>query len=158
YEAGPGGQALISVAQTRVHDLETKALDVTAEITIEAWVKLRALPAAGQRFGVVDYQRQWALFVLPGGGGTCSVIPPGEIVADNLIAPGVWTSVACTGGPNQLTLWINGVARASHAIDKLGGASGNAAGIAVAGNVQNQLGPNPNALDGALDNLRVWRR
>jgi hypothetical protein len=157
YEAGLDGEALSSNAQTRVHNLETKALDVTTEVTIEAWVKLRVLPATGQRYGIVDYQRQWSLWVLPGGGVTCSVITPAEFTADALIQPGVWTSVACTGTSNQLTIWINGVARTSHAIDKLPAASNTAYGIAIGGNIQNLPGSTPDQLDGWLDNLRVWR-
>jgi hypothetical protein len=158
YETGPDGQALSSSAQTRIHNLETKALDVITEVTIEAWVKLRVLPGAGQRYAIVDYQRQWSLWVLPGGGVTCSIASPAEFTADALIQPGVWTSVACTGTSNQLTIWSNGVARASHAIDKFPGPGATAYGIAVAGNVQNLQASTPDQLDGALDNLRVWRR
>lgn len=157
FEPGPDGSMAHTTSASSIRNTITAALDVS-RLTVEMWVKPASLPLVGERFMLADYQRQWALFVLPGGGLTCRVSLDRWVQVDNLLVPGVWSSVACTVDNTAITLWHNGVARASKPISGFGPVTSGPSGIGVACNVQSGTQPNPDAFVGWIDNVRVWRR
>jgi 5-deoxy-D-glucuronate isomerase len=120
-------------------------------------VKPRTLPGIGQRAGIIDYQPQYALFVLDGGAIECSD-RDGALRVNAVLAPGVWTTVACTITTTQIEVWVDGVPRASKAVTDFRLGATDTSGVAVAGNVPTPQVPAPEPLDGWLDDLRVWRR
>lgn len=158
YEAGPSGVALRSSASTRIANANTTTLGVNA-VTIQAWINPARLPSSGARFGILDYQPQYSLFVLPNGSLTCACDGTRSLTSLPVIQLGVWQSVACTMDDAAFTIWVDGVAVAK--IIPNGGfcAPGLlATGLSVLGNNPNADNSNPEQFEGSADNVRVWRR
>jgi|GEM_PF-7086738 len=158
YEAGPSGVALRSSASTRIANANTTTLGVNA-VTIQAWINPARLPSSGARFGILDYQPQYSLFVLPNGSLTCACDGTRSLTSSPVIQLGVWQSVACTMDDAAFTIWVDGVAVAK--IIPNGGfcAPGvPASGLSILGNNPNADNSNPEQFEGSADNVRVWRR
>lgn len=158
FESGPTGLALRSTTSTRIANLNTTQLTLASEVTIEAWIKPDRLPAVGARFGVLDYQPQYSLFLLPNGALSCGCDSFNFVMTAPIIAPAVWHSVACTLDANAVTIWVNGVAAATKSIPGLCRAGATAAGVSVLGNVPDNNTTARESLVGVSDNVRVWSR
>jgi Concanavalin A-like lectin/glucanases superfamily len=156
YEAGLDGLALSVGPGSRLQVGNTTALDAT-RLTIEVWLKPRTLPTGTARAGIIDYERQYSLWVLPGGAVMCSVRGPGDLTAMLDLKPGVWTSVACTLDNATLTILRDGVPHTNRAFTTVETPSGNG-GMAIGSNVVSSDRPNVDSFDGLIDNLRIWRR
>jgi hypothetical protein len=146
------------------HELDTRLMVDTSMLdaprfTLETCVAPRVLPPAGGRAALLDYQRQYALFVYPEGDVSCSVrgVPENVVVtARGAVAAGVWTSLACTMD-GAVTIWVNGVATASRPAATLPPPLGDAhAGIGS--NVPTPDRPTADAFEGLIDDLRIWKR
>jgi Concanavalin A-like lectin/glucanases superfamily len=147
------------------HELATRlVVDTTLldapRFTVQTCVAPGVLPPAGERAALLDYQRQYALFVHPEGDVSCSVrgIPDNVVVtARGAVAAGVWTSLACTMDGSIVTVWVNGVAADWRFATTLPPPVGDGhAGIGS--NIPSPDSPNADAFDGLIDDLRIWKR
>jgi hypothetical protein len=158
YIAGPSGTALQSSASTRIANAATRRLAVNA-VTIQAWINPVRLPSNGMRFGIVDYQPQYALFLLPGGILNCGCDDTHNVTTAAVIKPGVWQSVACTMDDAALTIWVDGVVVAKKI--PAGGFCAHApyaTGLSILGNNPAGTVTDLEQFEGLADNVRVWRR
>jgi len=128
---------------------DSASLDVTA-ITIELWLWVDALPPDGGRAGVLDDNGQYGLFLAPDGQLRCVI---GGATDTGLQVPiAQWTHVACTYDGVAIRLYQDGVAgtvlATSVAIPTAG-----IDGLGLGQNV-----PDGDHLNGAVDDVQVWRR
>jgi hypothetical protein len=160
FARGPDGLALDNGDRTLVVVPETTGFDVKA-LTLEVWVQPRSLPAASTRYGVIDYQRQFALFVMPEGTVRCRIgtnDPAGnEFFVPDVVRPGVWTSLAMTVDARSLSLWVDGKLRFSSAIADFVPFD-YAGGVHIGTNYPAGTIVDPQPFDGLVDDVRVWRR
>jgi hypothetical protein len=154
YEPGADGFALRTAAGTDVHTADAPALQVT-RLTLEAWLRPRVVPAAGQRAGLIDYQREYSMFLQPDGGLRCTSTGV-ELVVPRVAAAGSWISVACTADDKALTMYVNGVAKGT--LPGVPLAAMTEGGLAIGANVPAAANPDPDPFDGWIDNVRIWRR
>lgn len=157
FEAGPMGKALLSSASTRIvnNALTTAAVP---SVTIEAWINPARLPSTGRRFGIIDYQPQYSLFILPGGELSCGCDGFHQITTQALIKVAAWQSVACTIDDQAIKIWVNGFVRAEKSNDGLCPTAVDSSGMAVLGNITSGGSPYPDSFEGRADNVRVWSR
>lgn len=157
YQPGKMGMALLSSASTRIvnNNLSTAAVP---SVTIQAWLNPARLPSVGRRFGILDYQPQYSMFILPSGQITCGCDMFRDLTTTPLIKVNAWQSVACTIGNQAIKIWINGYVRSEIAIDTICPAANDNTGMAVLGNVTLGGSPYPDSFEGLADNVRVWRR
>jgi hypothetical protein len=151
------GKAGSFVSASRVQIPYNATMDVTT-VTIEATIVPRRLPTGSARMGILDYSREYSLFLLPGGKISCIVVL-GEGVdeldsATGLVAVDVANHVACTVTDKTIALWKNGLMVSSATI-KTRLATGSGANTMVVGGNYSSSDPDP--FDGLIDNLRVWR-
>jgi hypothetical protein len=150
FPAGKSGAALTldSAGSARVSD--RPSLDIANAITVEAWVKVSSLVQPGQRYGVVDDDAQYSLFVQPMGTGQCSLANLNVMTRANAITIGTWQHWACTYDRQTLRFYLDGKQVAS-ANSTQAIATNGSNGLALAGN-----SPSGNILDGEIDNVRIW--
>ncbi len=120
------------------------------DFTLEAWVRPDRLPTGDQRMGVLDEDSHFGLFVYPGGRVVCSS-SGAEVEAQNAVAVGAWTGLACTASGDTLVLWVNGVARDQDQTD--GMSNGGTSVLGIGGNL-----PSGDPFEGSIDNVRVWNQ
>jgi hypothetical protein len=156
YEPALDGYALDVHPDTRLQIGDTTLLDAT-RLTIEVWLKPRTRPTAAARFGIIDYQRQYSLWVLPSGAVMCAIRGPGDLPSPPVLTPGAWSSIACVLDASAVSIWANGTMVASRAVSTVETPSGTG-GMAIGSNVQSPERPNVDSFDGLIDNLRIWRR
>jgi len=143
------GMAVVAGPAASIRVPDSRSLDVDTAMTIELWVFPDALPASGQRAGLVDNERQYGLFLQSSGQVRCSV--GGREMFALTVPAGRWTHLACTYDGDTLALYQDGV---------LGGSepdSGNISGAGTDGLTLGQNSPDGDHLQGALDQLRIWR-
>jgi hypothetical protein len=161
FTSGVDGLALNHMATSDVRLANTTAFDV-ARVTLEAWVQPRTLPAGTARAAIVDYQREFSLFVYPDGSVRCAVndgsSTPGEARMVGAVQPGVWTSLACTAEVGMVSLWVDGVLRVSTPLTAFLPNTGGAAGLYIGTNIPADTTLDRDPFDGLIDNVRVWRR
>ncbi|MBV1857466.1 MAG: LamG domain-containing protein [Nannocystaceae bacterium] len=146
-EPGPFGEALRGSEDSVVSVMDDETLDITGDLTFEAWVWLDSLPGAG-RIGILDNDGQYSLMVYEGAGLRCSV--GGGAVFSGVVATEEWFHVACVYDGSDLSLWVDGVM-----LDSVGSGS--------AGSSNNQpmslADTSPGfqqPMDGLLGGVRVW--
>ena len=149
FEQGVSGRAAVFTAASALQITETPALDVAA-VTVEMWVRPDGLPVAPARAGLFDNSGQYALFVLDNARLRCS--GNGEAIVDGALTVGLWTHVACVHDGQSITLYIDGLVRAT----------GAAGAINLAPATGSNIGSdNPGGNDdfiGRIDELRIWSR
>jgi hypothetical protein len=149
FVSGVEGQALSFGPTTRAIVAENASFAVTTQLTIELWVRVRSLPTATARMGLVDDDGRFGLFVYPP--GTARAQSPAPLDTATNLPLSTWTHVAYTFDGETMTMFLNGrVSSAVGAVGTFGGGSG--AGLAVGGN-----SPSGDALDGDIDSLRIFR-
>ena len=123
---------------------------IPGDFTLEAWVRPDRLPTGDQRMAVLDEESHFGLFVYPGGRVVCSSTGA-EVEAQNAVAVGAWTGLACTASGDTLVLWVNGVARDQQQTD--GMSNGGTSALGIGGNL-----PSGDPFEGSIDNVRVWNQ
>jgi hypothetical protein len=160
YEAGPDGMAASLTSESRIQAADAPTL-ANPTITIEALIKPRALPASGERAVLVDYSRQYALVLLPGGTLRCRLNTGGssfeELNASATIKVGVWTMVACVVSGASVRLWHGGAEQGSAGLDGPLVARNSTEPFLVGRNHPTSANPEADAFLGAIDNVRIWR-
>jgi hypothetical protein len=150
FAAGPdgGGQALVTRAGSSVRVPDSASLDVAGPLTLELWVRPRALPA-GDRAGLLDNNGQYGLFLSGQGEIRCAM--SATVLVGLRVPAGAWTHVACAYDGERVTLYQDGVAGpSSRASAPL--VTDRADGLGLA-----QNSPSGENLDGAIDQVRIWR-
>jgi len=149
YVTGKVGMAMQVGATSAADVAENSALD-PANITIEAWIKVPALPSAGSRMGILDNNGQYGFFLLEAGNLRCA----GSNTLDQTsgsITVDVWHHVACVHNGNTSTLYADGVV-----VDTGSGggnlATGGTTGISLAADNPPGAG---DQLIGLIDELRI---
>jgi hypothetical protein len=151
------GEVGVFASASRVQFPYHAAMDV-ANLTIEATVLPRQLPTGNARMGLLDYTREYSLFLYPGGKLRCIVVLANEIKeiesATGFVAAGVSSHVACTVSDKTIGLWKDGVQVANVSISSQLKTGSGADTMVVGGNFSSDA---PDPFDGQLDNLRIWR-
>lgn len=123
------------------------SLDCTNEITLEAWVLLTAHPTG--RYGVIDNDGQYSIFIGAGGELRCSANGVANVPA--AVPIGAWTHVACIRGGGTIKAYVNGVERHAAAVSgPLQNGNDNALMLGMDSPSTNDV------LQGALDGVRLW--
>jgi hypothetical protein len=146
----PGhGGALHVLAGGKMAIDDDASLDCTNAITLEFWLRLDALPMPDQRFGLVDNDGQYGIFVNDAGQVRCMVGP--TVVNGLHPVVGTWSHIACTYDGAQVTLYQDGVAEVTTP-SVVTMTTGNDKGMRVGMN-----SPDKDELVGAIDDVRVFR-
>ena len=156
YGASPAGQAGDFTSATRLEGPATNTLEAPT-FTIEATFKARTLPTGNARAGLLDYTREFGLFVHPSGSVVCSLVSdngPDELMVSKLVTAGVWTTIACVASTTTVAVWKDGVMKASQPINPPKPGTGD--NIPVIGG--NYATNSPDPFDGLIDDVRVWKR
>lgn len=147
-EASPFGVAARVSAASEMSVPDSAPLDISGDLTFEAWVRLDSLPLTG-RVGILDNDGQYSLIIFAGPGLRCGA-GGGQIFFDE-VPTDQWFHVACVHEGSDLSMWIDGTLATSTAST---GAS-------------NVVNPNPMSLadtspafmepmDGLLGGVRIW--
>lgn len=152
--AGVAGAALQVGLSARVRVLESASLDVTTALTIEAWVRLDALPAT--RAWVLDHQGQYGLSITSSGAVRCST-GAFPFVSSRALAVGTWTHVACVfdGGERRARVYVDGKREGEVEAGPALSTTPND-GIILGGDCPCFAAPCNDALSAAIDQVRVW--
>lgn len=126
------------------------SLDCVGDLTVEAWVKLDAWPADGGRFGVVDHDGRWSIFLGPQGELRCQLGQ--NINVPGVVALGAWHHLGCIRGGGKVRAFVDGqfVGHIDAGTLLTGGGT--------VGQFLGQNGPSGDVLRGALDGVRIWCR
>jgi hypothetical protein len=125
--------------------------DIGGSIALLAIVRLDALPAAGERFGVVDKNGQYSVFIADDGDVRCQFgdfIDPSGVK----LPVGVWTHVGCSFDGAAVRVYLNGALKASSPAETALNV-GNQEPLVIGGDSPGPEDP----LLGALDNVEIWR-
>ena len=144
---GIGGTAASSAPGARYEVTDSASLDLTTGMTIEAWLRFDSAPASG-RYGALDNDGQYGVFLYPGGLQCTNGIGLSSFVA---VPIGTWFHLGCTWDGSTLTVYI----------DDQPGVSTAVSGTMPTVNTNNiaLLDTSPGwaePMDGAMDNLRIW--
>jgi hypothetical protein len=147
FAAGVAGQAMVVGSASLVRVPDSASLDVAAAVTMEMWVAPRTLPTT--RAGLLDNNAQYGLFLAPKGEVRCAI---GKTVLTAAKLPvGTFSHIACTADGKAIALYQDGAlvrSLVSAARPPVAGDSGLAIG---------QNSPDGDPLDGAIDQVRIWR-
>lgn len=104
---GPFGTAATFDARSEIAVPDSASLDLTGEHTLEAWIRVDALPPPGDRYGVLDKEGQYSLFVYDSDDYRCDSAA-GTLYAGPVVL-GSWTHVACVYDGTSLRLYVDGM-------------------------------------------------
>jgi hypothetical protein len=142
FAPGVDGSALSFTAASGFVLPDANAFDLP-DMTFEMWFAASQLPAT--RFGLIDKDGQYGLFLQANGAVTCS----GAGTPAALIAATDWHHVACVIGTGSVKIYVDGLVLGTAA-----GVAANTGGDGV------HLGENGTAGDdqflGFVDRFRVW--
>ena len=146
FGTGKVGMGLTLTASSLITVGDRASLE-PPNLTVEAWIRPTALPAAGLRMGIVDSGGAYGIF-LNNGGILCSM----SIAVQTTFAfpLNAWTHIACTTDGATVRMYIDGVQ-----VNMLAGAAplgvGDTLGVVLAGN-----SPSGEPLIGTIDQMRMW--
>ena len=138
------------------------SLDITAAITLEAWIRPDTLSNSKAQDRVVNKTTDYELTVSTGDTG-CHFGSNGDVqwratigglnrrICGGVLTPGVWQHIAGTYDGNEVVLYVDGLAVAS--ASRSGQIATNAEAVHL-GNLAN----GSRAFDGAIDDVRIWDR
>jgi hypothetical protein len=149
FPAGKNGSAISLASNGLVSAGDPASLTQPGPMTLEAWVKLNSLPPDPNRFGVVDDEGQWGMFVYSNGRLACS-FNARLFSTDFALGTGAWQHVACTYDRQTVRAYVDGTERAMVGETGALGAGTND-GMRIGSN-----SPTGEVLDGLIDDLRIW--
>jgi Concanavalin A-like lectin/glucanases superfamily len=163
FKPGKSGQAFQLTGDLVKLDAASFNLNAwkAPELTIEAWVYLNADPPAGGRFGVVDNNSGYSVFIYETHGADhnvvrCDVGGIGTVWTQTKIQAGAWAHIACVFGQGsgmgktQISAYFNGQPEQS---TELSGTFNPGVDSVFVGSNDSD---GANVLDGLMDNLRVF--
>jgi len=133
---------------------ETASLDITPQITLAAWINPDRLPTAGEsRFGILDNDGQYSMFLHADGTVTCNV-NAGAVTQP--ISPNVWTHVGCVADGSKLFIYRDG-SEDQHVNNTAAIMTTSTSGTRIG---QDDLGGGAGQQNfiGQLDDVRIWAR
>jgi hypothetical protein len=104
--AGPFGDAATFDHDSRIAVPDSASLDLEGAHTLEAWLRLDALPTGGARAGVLDKEGQYSLILYDDGRYRCDSLA-GTLFAGPAVL-GAWTHVACVYDGTTLRFVVDG--------------------------------------------------
>ncbi|AKT40778.1 LamG domain-containing protein [Chondromyces crocatus] len=109
FEPGRGGKALRMDGGSYARIDYNPSIDFTL-LTVELWVQPAALPAPGQRMGLVDSDLRFGLFVNEDGIVDCHLPQMGGVLRSSpqALRGAAWSYVACMYDGNEGRLYIDG--------------------------------------------------
>ncbi len=125
------------------------SLDCTTAITLELWVRPHTLPASGGRAGLLDNNGQYGLFLAPDGTVRCSM--SSTVASGPIVAVDTWSHIACRYDGQTVRMYQDGVQRAMVSTS-VTLSTGSDDGMRLGMN-----SPSGDVLDGAIDDVRMWR-
>jgi Concanavalin A-like lectin/glucanases superfamily len=144
----PGhGQAIGFVPTSVASVPDAPSLNCTTSITMELWVRPHSLPAT--RSGLLDNDGQYGLFLGPDGSVRCAISSTVPIALSLKLDQ--WTHVACTYDGQAIRLYQDGKL-ASTTMTSVVLGTGSMNGMRLGMN-----SPDNDVLDGAIDDVRLWR-
>lgn len=146
FVPGHDGQAL-KVSEHTVVALPASSTWNVTTVTVEMWFKLTSLPDGDKRMGLFDSDGRYGVFVYSD--GVHCVMP--DVVSIGLVAVNEWTHIACVHDGSAVIAYRNGKLFSS--IPATTPPAQSQLGTAIGSN-----SPSGDALDGAIDSLRVWSR
>ena len=149
--AGVDGDALsLDGATSYDHVPDSPSLDMpSTQLTMETWFMMRSEPTT-TRSGLLDEDGQYGMFVLASDVLRCSMAP-GVVDTPAMITLGAWTHAACTYDGAVIKVFVNGVIAAEAA------GTGTISPAGVNGLAIGMNSPSGDVLDGAMDDLRIYR-
>jgi len=161
YTAGNAGSAIQFGSAGPVDVAAAASLQPANQInvTLEAWIRTDAVPAAGARYVIIDHGNGVILAIGPGSTlrfivHAATTIATAE-TAPGTIVPGQWMHVAGLYDGTDATAWIDGTRLASSPESGIL-AFESGAGVRIGGNLQDVNNPNPDDFVGAIDDVRLW--
>jgi hypothetical protein len=148
FTSSPNNGQAADIGSTSLIKLPDNPLFDLSAVTVEAWVYPRVLD---RRMGVVDYDKQYGLIVLPAGDVVCIGSGGGSAVHGGPIRTDTWTSLACAIDGTSISLWIDGL-KVSSAVRTVPLHTSSTDGITLGSD-----GVDGNPFDGLLDNVRIWK-
>ena len=150
HETGVVGLAVSFTGQEGSHISvdDSASLNITGELSIEAWIYARSLPAAG-RVGILDNNNQYGLFIFDTGEFRCGV--GSEHLYAGAAATGTWTHIACVLDDSGTWLYQDG-ALAGYRVS-----SGTISTTPADPMILGANSPSGDNFDGLIDSLRIWQ-
>ena len=144
----------------QVRIAESASLDIPGPMTIAMWIHPDDTPPAGERFGLLDNNAQYALFLLDDRRLTCSIYRSTQTVVTATTPPvplGMWTQVSCVASEGSLVVYVDGAFAASASFAPFAISTNSPKGTLLAQDL-NSNGSGDETLVGQLDDVRVWTR
>lgn len=160
---GPGNALDFDGSDDYVLVSDASSLDITGNLTLEAWINLTTTPPSANEGIVAKFlnagnQESYALNITTGGGNVEFIITSDgstdeTLTSTSAISTGVWTHIAAVFTPNtSLEIYINGILDNSAATSLATIHSGTADLWIGASSI---LGAN-NQINGIIDEVRIW--
>lgn len=146
YQEGISGQALYLSQDSNV-TVPSDASFVVSQLTIEAWIRLAALPTGTDSALIFDHQAHYGFSVTPSGLRCAAGV---TVDAPLSIDTAEWLHVACTADAQALRIYVNGELVMSAPGDAL-----NQAGCSTLGIGQN-VPDHDHEFQGRIDDLRIF--
>lgn len=148
YATGKVGQAVVLQANSLLFVGDRASLE-PPHLTVEAWLRpAQAPPAAPGRWGVVDSDGAYGIFVTS---TTILCTFNGALTVNATLPVGVWTHLACTTDGATVRMYIDGLPTTPASVAGAPLTTGGTNGVVLAGN-----SPNGDTFVGAVDQLRVF--
>jgi hypothetical protein len=153
YGSGRLGGALQHDAATEIRVPEGGTLEVASAFTIEMWIYIASLPATRSMLFDRNGEIGWSFTPTDVNIVINTTLTQGVVSQPMTLPTLVWQYVAVTYDGNTMQLWIDGAARGA---TTAGGAvqTGTTEAPRLGGNAG---GPPADAVEGAIDHVRVWR-
>jgi hypothetical protein len=140
YDVGPTSRVVVD---------DSPSLDINGPLTIEGWLRLRSLPAPGERQGVMDNEGQYAVFIYPPDELRCQM--GFDDVSATVDVLDEWTHFACVYDGNELRAYLN-----AELVDTLGGSGTIGTDDTTPMSLGNAAETWDAPLDGLMDSFRIW--
>lgn len=145
YAAGHEGQGAVFKTSPKTDMRLPHAAFNTTAMTIEVWLKPASLPAAGERYIIVDMDGRFGVSLQPDGTFGCR-----SLATTKKAAVGKWIHLACVNDGTTMTSYVDGKTDTTFA-NVLGTTS------VFIGVGEDSTSTN-DTFDGMMDSLRIWTR
>jgi hypothetical protein len=146
---GKVGSAVQLMRESEIHAKETPALDMTAALTMEAFVFVAEVPT--NRAGIMDNNGQWGMWVGSNMRPYCTL--SGSTVSGPTIAVGAWTHVTCVFDSLTYRIYVDG-ALFGTVNRQVPAPTTGADGVNIGQDCTASGAGDP--LTGAMDEVRIW--
>ena len=146
YAVGKVGQAVVLQANSSLVVGDRASLE-PQHLTVEAWLKPAQTPPSSGRWGMIDSDGAYGIFITA---TTILCTFNGSLTVTVTLPVNAWTHLACTTDGATVRMYVDGLPTMLTAAGAPL-ATGNANGVVLAGN-----SPTGDTFVGAVDQMRVW--